>query len=118
MADIHTGLSQANMLSVTTWGTVYVQIFEGCNFGGFCSQLAIHEIFILEISLAKLWLASIGYLVILKNKNYKNTGFLTSSKFTGLENLYVPYSLKISRLGDKRNFRDKIFTDSWKTKHL
>ena len=50
--------------------------------------------------------------MILKNKNYKNTGFLTSSKFTGLENLYVPYSLKISGLGDKRNFRDKIFTDS------
>ena len=42
---------------------VYVQIFEGCNFRDCHGQLAVHEIFILEISLAKLWLASIaGYL--------------------------------------------------------
>ena len=40
--------------------------FKGCNFQGFCDQLAIHEIFILKISLAKfcehirkLWLASV-----------------------------------------------------------
>ena len=31
--------------------TVYVQIFEGCNFRGFRGKLAIREIFILEISL-------------------------------------------------------------------
>ena len=31
--------------------TVYVQIFEGCNFQGLCGQLAIRKIFILEISL-------------------------------------------------------------------
>ena len=36
--------------------TIYVQTFEGCNFQGFC---AIHEIFILAILLAKLWLTSI-----------------------------------------------------------
>ena len=40
--------------------TVYIQIFEGCNFQGFHGQLAIHKIFILEILLAKLWLALIG----------------------------------------------------------
>ena len=37
-------------------GTVYVQIFKGRNFRGFCGQLAFQEIFILEISLLKLWL--------------------------------------------------------------
>ena len=37
-------------------GTVYIQIFKGCNFQGFRGQLAFREIFILEISLAKLWL--------------------------------------------------------------
>ena len=31
--------------------TVYVQIFQGCNFRGFHSELAICKIFILEISL-------------------------------------------------------------------
>ena len=30
------------------------QIFEGCNFRGFCSQLVIHEIFILKICLASI----------------------------------------------------------------
>ena len=35
-----------------TWYTVYVQIFEACNFQGFRGELAIREIFILEISLA------------------------------------------------------------------
>ena len=40
--------------------TVYIQIFEGCNFQGFCGRLGIRKIFILEISLAKIWLASIG----------------------------------------------------------
>ena len=39
--------------------TVYVQIFEACNYRGFHGQLAIRKIFILEILLAKLWLASI-----------------------------------------------------------
>ena len=37
---------------------IYAQIFEGCNFPAFCSQLAIHKIFIFKISLARLWLAS------------------------------------------------------------
>ena len=32
--------------------TVYVQIFDGCNFRGFCGELAIREIVILKISLA------------------------------------------------------------------
>ena len=35
----------------------YIQIFEGCKFQGFHSQLAICEIFILKILLAKLCLA-------------------------------------------------------------
>ena len=34
-------------------------MFEGCNFQSFRGQLAISEIFILKISLAKLLLASI-----------------------------------------------------------
>ena len=33
------------------YNIVYIQIFEGCNFQGFRGELAIHEIFILEISL-------------------------------------------------------------------
>ena len=40
--------------------TVYIQIFEGCKFQGFRSQLGIHQIFILKILSAKLSLASIG----------------------------------------------------------
>ena len=52
--------------------TIYVQIFKGSDFRDFCGQLAIREIFILEISLAKLWLVAISrraeYLVTLKNK--------------------------------------------------
>ena len=32
--------------------TVYIQIFEECNFRGFHGELAIRGIFILEISLA------------------------------------------------------------------
>ena len=39
--------------------TVYAQSFKECNFQGFCGQLAICKIFILESSLAKLWLGSI-----------------------------------------------------------
>ena len=34
--------------------TIYVQIFEACNFQDFHDQLAIRKIFILEILLAKL----------------------------------------------------------------
>ena len=33
--------------------TIYVQIFEGCNFQGFRSQLAIRKIFILKILFVK-----------------------------------------------------------------
>ena len=36
------------------YNTVYVQIFEGCNFQGFRGELAIREIFILKISLENL----------------------------------------------------------------
>ena len=46
---------------------MYIHNFKGCSFQGFCGQLAIHEIFILEISLAKVcehirkpWLGSVG----------------------------------------------------------
>ena len=47
-------------IAIYAYYTVYLQIFEGCNFQYFCGQLAICEIFILEILLAKLWLTSIG----------------------------------------------------------
>ena len=39
--------------------TVYAPSFKGCNFQGFCGQLTICKIFILESSLAKLRLGSI-----------------------------------------------------------
>ena len=47
-------LSQCNTIPHT------MQILEGYNFRGFRGQLAICEIFMLEISSAKPWLASIG----------------------------------------------------------
>ena len=40
-------------VSLRAWTTVYVQIFKGCNFRCFRSKRAIHDIFILEISLAR-----------------------------------------------------------------
>ena len=44
----------ASVESAILWlYTVYVQIFVGCNFCCFHGKHAIHEIFILEISLAK-----------------------------------------------------------------
>ena len=79
----------------------YVQIFEGCDFRGFRGQLAFYEIFILEMSMAKLWLSCVS---LIRNEhkiykfskawwsskqNHKNAGFVASSKFTYLENLYV-----------------------------
>ena len=36
------------------------KFIERCNFNGFYSQLVICKIFILKITLAKFWLASIG----------------------------------------------------------
>ena len=39
---------------------MYIQIFKGYNFHGFCGQLVIWEIFMLKILLAILWIALIG----------------------------------------------------------
>ena len=40
--------------------TIYIQIFEACNFCGSHSKLVICEILILPISLANIWPATIG----------------------------------------------------------
>ena len=75
---------------------VYVQILERCNFQRFHGQLAFRKNFILEISLAKLWLS---FLSLIRNEhkflrvgdprklNCENAGFVTSLKFTYLKNL-------------------------------
>ena len=57
-------LHSPNQLPISSATTeieyIYLQSFEGCNFHGFHGQLIIHKVFIFEISLAKLWLASVG----------------------------------------------------------
>ena len=57
----------------------YVQIFEGCDFQGFRDQLAFYEIFILEMSMAKLWLSCVS-LIRNEHKIYKFSKAWWSSK--------------------------------------
>ena len=85
--------------------TIYVQIFEVCNFRGF---LDFREIFILKISLVKLWLSCVSlitkcvkFLRLSDPQKYsrENSGFVASLKFTYLKNLYVDGSSFVKCIG-------------------